>query len=239
MSNMIAQQTRDASQETWSWLRRLVLWVIWIGFVAYTLYLAPLDRPSTWEFGRQLLSLQWQAINAYLLAIFCLMGVWPLIYACLMFADGRMQPVRAWPCFVGANFAGIICLLPYLLFRRRNGLFQGEKDWWLEILDQRITGILLLLATIGLMAYALAVGDWPSFVQQFHTKAFTHLITLDFCLMGLIFPITTLFDDDMARRGIHNSKVFWSVALVPLFGPLLYLCFRPSLKQSRVENPSL
>jgi hypothetical protein len=47
--------------------------------------------------------------------------------------------------------------------------------------------------------------------------------------MSLIFPLTSLFDDDMARRGIQDGRIFWIVALIPLFGPLLYLCWRPSL----------
>ena len=227
---MIDQQTSGLDKE--HWVRRIILWLIWIGFVSYTLWLAPLDRPETWEIGRNLVTLQWQNINAYLLSIFWLMGVWPMIYACLMFADGRMQPFRAWTYFIGANFTGVICLLPYLLFRRRDASFEGNKDRWLEILDQRSTGFMLLLTAIGLIAYALMAGDWQAFVQQFQGQAFTHLITLDFCLMCLIFPITALFDDDMARRGIHSRLVFWCVALVPLFGPLLYLCWRPPLRSS-------
>lgn len=236
---MTSDQNCNSSQEHWA--RRTALWLIWVGFVCYTLWLAPLDRPETWEIGRRLVTLQWQDINAYLLAIFWLMGVWPMIYACLMFADGRMQPFRAWPYFVGSNFTGVICLLPYLLFRRRNASFEGNKDWWLEVLDQQRTGIMLLLTAIGLIAYALIAGDWQAFVQQFQRQAFTHLITLDFCLMCLIFPITTLLEDDMARRGVYSRSVFWRVALVPLFGPLLYLCWRPALpiaksSQSRIAT---
>jgi hypothetical protein len=50
--------------------------------------------------------------------------------------------------------------------------------------------------------------------------------------MCLIFPLTSLFDDDMARRGIHDSRIFWAVALIPLFGPLVYLCLRPLLPET-------
>jgi hypothetical protein len=230
-----SSQLRDSNTEHWA--RKTALWLIWIGFVCYTLWLAPLDRPETWEIARKLVTLQWQAINAYLLAIFWLMGVWPMIYACLMFADGRMQPFRAWTYFIGSNFTGVICLLPYLLFRRRCASFEGYKDNWLEILDQRTTGVMLLLAAIGLIAYALIVGNWQAFVQQFQTQAFTHLITLDFCLMCLVFPITTLFEDDMAKRGVYSRSVFWRVALVPLFGPLFYLCWRPALSTTRASHP--
>lgn len=230
----MAVKAKDLSKEHWA--RKMLLWLIWIAFVGYTLWLAPLDRPETWKIAQQLLTLQWQNINAYLLAIFWLMGVWPMIYACLLFADGRMQPFRAWPYFVGSNFTGVLCLLPYLLFRRRHASFKGYKDWWLETLDRRSTGVMLLLIASGSIVYALVVGDWQGFVQQFREQAFTHLITLDFCLMGLIFPITTLFEDDMIRRGIHRRLIFWIVAVVPLFGPLLYLCWRPSLPSAQASR---
>ncbi|MBD0343813.1 MAG: DUF2834 domain-containing protein [Coleofasciculus sp. Co-bin14] len=212
--------------------RKIVLFLIWIGFVGYTVWLAPLDQPDTWPLAQKLLTLQWTKVNAIIPAIFCLMGVWPMIYACLMFADGRMQNYRAWPYFLGSNFTGVICLMPYLIFRQRNQEFYGKKDKWLRILDRRSTGIALLVSTIGFLAYAAIAGDWGDYVQQFQTRHFVHLISLDFCLMCLIFPLTSLFDDDMARRGIHDSRIFWAVALIPLFGPLVYLCLRPLLPET-------
>ncbi|HEY9672182.1 MAG TPA: DUF2834 domain-containing protein [Waterburya sp.] len=213
-------------------VRKIILFLIWVGFVAYTLRLAPLDQPDTWPLVKKLLTFQWGEVNAILVAIFWLMGVWPMIYACLMFADGRMQNFRAWPYFLGSNFTGVMCLLPYLILRKPNQEFFGKKDKWLRILDQRSTGVFLLLSTIVLVSYAIVAGDWENYVQQFQTIHFVHLISLDFCCMGLIFPLTSLFDDDMARRGVQDSRIFWSVALVPLFGPLVYLCLRPSLLET-------
>ncbi|MBW4564321.1 MAG: DUF2834 domain-containing protein [Mojavia pulchra JT2-VF2] len=213
-------------------VRKLILWLIWLGFVAYTISVAPLDQPDTWSLGRDLLTFQWGRINAIILAIFWLMGIWPMIYACLMFVDGRMQNFRAWPYFIGSNFTGVICLLPYLIFRKSNQEFYGKKDKWLSILEQRSTGINLLFATICLLAYAGIAGNWEDYVQQFFSRPFVHLISLDFCLMCLIFPVTSLFDDDMARRGLKDSRIFWAVALIPLFGPLIYLCLRPSLPET-------
>ncbi|MBD2059098.1 DUF2834 domain-containing protein [Oculatella sp. FACHB-28] len=218
-------------------VRKAVLWMIWISFVAYTVWLAPLDRSYTWDVGYRLITFRWGEINAYLLSIFWLMGVWPLIYASLMLVDGRMQPFRVWPYFIGSNFTGVICLLPYLLLRQRNQTFNGTMDKWLAWLERRSTGVMLLFTAIALIAYALIVGDWADFVQQFQTRHFVHLISLDFCLMCLVFPITSLFDDDMARRGISNRAVFWAVALVPLFGPLFYLCWRSPL-QKTVSSPT-
>ncbi|WP_242055987.1 hypothetical protein [Nostoc flagelliforme] len=76
-------------------IRKTVLWIIWLGFVAYSILLAPVDQPDTWSLGWKLLTLQWEKLNAIIPTIFCLMGIWPMIYACLMFADGRMQNFRA------------------------------------------------------------------------------------------------------------------------------------------------
>ncbi len=126
--------------------------------------------------------------------------------------------------------------MPYLILRQPNQEFGGQKDKWLRILDRRSTGVSLLLTTIGLLAYAVLAGDWGDYVQLFQTRHFVHLISLDFCLMCLIFPLTSLFDDDMARRGLKDSRIFWAVALVPLFGPLVYLCLRPSLPETSAEK---
>ncbi|WP_197672415.1 MULTISPECIES: hypothetical protein [Fischerella] len=46
------------------------------------------------------LTFQYGQLNAIIPTIFWLMGVWPMIYGCLMFADGRMQNLRAWPYFI-------------------------------------------------------------------------------------------------------------------------------------------
>lgn len=210
-------------------VRKISLGTIWLSFVLYTIQLAPLDQPYTWEVARKLLTLQWSDLNAYIPAIFCLMGVWPMIYASLMFADGQMQTVRAWPSFLASNFTGVICLTPYLLMRRRNQDFDGPQTTLIRKLDQRSTGVTLLVVTLILIAYAALAGDWGDYVQQFQFRHFVHLISLDFFLMCLFFPLTDLFDDDMARRGVQNPYVYWAVALVPLFGPLLYLCLRPNL----------
>ena len=212
-------------------VRKVALFLIWITFVSYTVWLAPLDQADTWPLVKKLLTLQWGEVNAIIPAIFSLMGVWPMIYACLMFADGRMQNFRAWPYFLGSNGTGVICLMPYLILRQSNQEFYGKQDWLIRALDKRSTGVTLLLTAIACFAYAILAGDWGDYVQQFQTRAFVQLISLDFCLMCLIFPITSLFDDDMARRGIRDSRIFWAVALVPLFGPLLYLCFRPRLPE--------
>lgn len=215
-------------------VRKIILFLIWITFTTYTMLLAPLDQPDTWPLVQKLLTFQLAEVNAILVCIFWLMGVWPMIYACLMFADGKMQKVRAWPAWIGSNGMGIIGLTPYLLLRESNQEFDGKKNKLIKDLDKRSTGIALLLITLGLFAYALIAGNWSDYVQQFQTRAFVHLISLDFCLMCLISPITSLFEDDMARRGLKDRRIFWAVTLIPLFGALIYLCLRPPLPEAEI-----
>jgi hypothetical protein len=219
--------------------RKFLLWSIWLIFTGYTAWLAPLDQPDTWSLLQKLLTFQLGSINAYLVAIFWLMGVWPMIYACLMFVDGRMQQIPAWPYFLASNGSGVIGLIPYLGLRDRNQTFSGQKDRWLELLDSHRMGAVLSLTTAGLIAYALLVGDWGDFVHQWQTEPFVHLISLDFCLMCLVFPLTSLFNDDMARRDFNDARIFWIVALVPLFGPLAYLCVRPPLQNSVQDREAM
>ncbi|MFN6485131.1 MULTISPECIES: hypothetical protein [unclassified Nostoc] len=124
----------------------------------------------------------------------------------------------------------------YFIFRKSNQAFYGIKDRWLSIIEQRTTGVCLLVTTIILLSYAVLAGNWEDYTQQFFHRSFVHLISLDFCLMCLIFPVTSLFDDDMARRGIKDTRIFWIVALFPLFGSLLYLCLRPSLPETFLKE---
>jgi hypothetical protein len=64
-------------------------------------------------------------------------------------------------------------------------------------------------------------------MHQWQSNRFIHVMSLDFCLLCLLFP--ALLRDDMARRGLKNPQLFWLTALIPLFGPLIYLCVRPPL----------
>jgi hypothetical protein len=65
-------------------------------------------------------------------------------------------------------------------------------------------------------------------VQQWHTDRFIHVMSLDFCMLSLVFP--GLIKDDMARRGM-DDRDWWRFAL-PLWGALAYLIVRPRIVES-------
>ena len=207
--------------------KKIGFWLLWVGFVAYAFLLAPPDRPDTFELIKNLSTGQWEGINPLVVSLFNIMGVWPMIYSCLLFIDGRVQKIPAWP-FAALSFGvGAFALLPYLALRQPTTEFAGTKNFFLKLLDSRLTGVALTIGSAIIVAYGLVNGDWANFVQQWQTSRFIHVMSWDFCLLCLLFP--ALLGDDMARRGLKNSQLFWLTALIPLFGPLVYLCVRPPL----------
>ncbi len=207
-------------------VRKIAFGLLWLGLITYAFVLAPPDRPDTFDLIKNLSTGQWQGINPIVIALFNIMGIWPLIYSAVMFIDGRGQKIPAWP-FATASFAvGAFAILPYLALREANKQFVGQKNIFLKLLDSRVTGVLLFIGAAILVAYGLQ-GDWGDFVQQWQTDRFIHVMSLDFCLLSLLFP--TLLADDMARRGEKNPQIFWLFALIPLFGPLIYLSVRSPL----------
>jgi hypothetical protein len=214
-------------------LRKISFGLLWLGFTSYAFFFAPPDNFSeSFELIKNLSTGNWQGINPIIIALFNIMGIWPLIYSSILFVDGRGQKIRAWP-FATASFAvGAFALLPYLALREPNQDFVGNKNLFLKIFDSRITGILLTLGAGILFIYSLQ-GNWGDFIQQWQTSRFIHVMSLDFCMLSLLFP--ALLGDDMTRRGWKNNQLFWLFALIPLFGALIYLCVRPSVKEGDVE----
>jgi len=213
--------------------RKIAFWVLWLGFVVYAFVLAPPQQPDTFELIKNLSIAQWQGINPLVVSLFNLMGIWPLIYSAVLFIDGRGQKIPAWLFATGSFGVGAFALLPYLALREPNKSFFGKKNTFLKILDSRVTGFVLTIATVILVAYGLRGGDWGNFVQQWQTDRFIHVMSIDFCLLCLLFP--ALLTDDMARRGWKNPQFFWLIGFIPLFGPLIYLCLRPPLPEVNTE----
>ncbi len=214
---------------------KLGFWLIWTLFLVYSFGFAPPDRPDTLTLIQKLIAGDWQSTNAYIVSLFNLMGVFPCIYACLIASDGRGQKVPAW-IFSGLSFlVGAFALLPYFALREPNPTFSGKKNWNLKLLESRITGVLITAIALYFLVYGIANGNWSDFIQQWQTSRFIHVMSLDFCMLSLMFP--WLLSDDMERRGMEDDRFFTTVALIPLVGALIYLCLRsPLVESTAVEN---
>jgi hypothetical protein len=212
--------------------QKIILTLLWVGFVSYAFFLAPPDRPETFDLIMKLSTGKVEGINPLIVGLFNIMGVLPIAYSCLTFLDSRGQKIPAWLFTAGSFALGAFALMPYLIFRQPSPTFVGQKNWFLKILDSRITGIFVAVGAIALFAYGVTQGNWSDFVQQWQTSRFIHVMSLDFCMLSLLFPV--LLKDDMARRGMTDSRLFWAVALVPFFGAIAYLALRPpTLEQAQ------
>jgi len=216
-------------------LKKITFWLLWIGFGVYAFLLAPPDRPDTFELIQKLSTGEWENINPLIVSLFNIMGIWPVIYSCLLFFDGRGQKVPAWLFSTLSFGVGAFAILPYLGLRQSNPNFSGKKNFFLNIFDSRILGIILTLGTTILLIYGLKNGDWADFIQQWQSSRFIHVMSLDFCMLCLLFP--TLLEDDMSRRGMEKNLWYW-VALVPLLGPLIYLSVRSPLLVTDISEAS-
>jgi hypothetical protein len=202
---------------------------LWLGLIIYGFFLAPPNQPGNFELIKNLLAGEWKGINPAIVAAFNIMGFWPFIYGAVLFADGRSQKIPAWPFAILCIPVGSLAILPYLVLRETNQKFLGKKNLFLKILDARLLGIILTFTALILVIYGLVKGDWVNFLYQWSTNRLIHVTVLDFWLLHLTFP--EILGDDMARREWDNGILFWVFSVIPLFGPLLYLCLRPPLKE--------
>lgn len=133
--------------------RKLGFWLLWVSFITYAFLLAPPNQPDTAELIKNLSTGKWEGINPLVIALFNIMGIWPLIYSGLVFSDGREQKVPAWPFAAAAFGVGAFALLPYLGLREPNQEFTGPKNLFLKILDSRWLGVALTLSSLGLLGF--------------------------------------------------------------------------------------
>ncbi|MGB3511595.1 MAG: DUF2834 domain-containing protein [Microcoleaceae cyanobacterium] len=205
-------------------LKKIASWSLWIGFIVHVFFIAPPAQPDSVELIKNLSIGQWQDINPLVISLFSIMGIWPLIYSCLLLFDGRGQKVPAWLFSTLSFGVGAFAILPYLGLRKSYPEFSGKKNWLLNILDTPILAILLTVVTSIFLIYGLKNGDWENFIQQYQNSRFINIVTLDFGMLCVSFHI--LQADDMKRRGMKKYPLYW-LGLVPLLGPLIYLCVRP------------
>jgi hypothetical protein len=215
-------------------LRKIAFALLWLGFITYAFVFAPADQPDTFELIKNLSTGQWQGINPLVVALFNIMGVFPIIYSAVLFIDGRGQKIPAWLFAIPSFAVGAFAILPYLALREPNKQFTGKKDFFIKLLDSRFTGTALTLGTIILVAYGLQGGDWGNFVQQWQNSRFIHVMSLDFCVLSLVFP--ALVGDDIARRQVKNPQLLGLISFIPLFGSLIYLSVRPPLLEAEAVS---
>jgi hypothetical protein len=211
-------------------LAKIGFGLFWLVFMSYAVFLSPPDQPGELELLKDAFTGKLDGINPLVITVFYILVVWDLVYSTLVFADWRGQSWIAVLCAIGSFFVGSFTFLPYLVLRKPNPTLIGKNDLLLKLLGSRVVGILLTLAAGSILFYGLRYGDWTSFYQQWKTSRLINLTSLDALSLCILF--SAILGDDMKRRDWKNPQLFWLFALVPLFGPLAYLCTRPPLVES-------
>lgn len=221
------------------WSTSILLFGFFAGLMFYVFKLTPDQTPTRdMYFLQKLLNLKGDdgfRMNEVLVALWYIMGLWPLVYSMLLLPSGRSSKskVPVWPFLVLSCFGGAYALIPYFVLWKPPPPAVGEDEisrWPLNFLESKITAAILLAAGLGIITYAgLANGDtWKEFYQYFRESKFIHVTCLDFSLLSAFAPFW-VYNDMTARKWV--DKGFWllPVALIPLFGPSLYLLLRPPL----------
>jgi len=173
------------------------------------LLLSPSQRPDQTEWVLRLLTGDWAGEEASVVALFSLMGVWPMAMFALLAARLRRAPVPLWPFVLGSMALGAFVLLPGLAL----GSGSGPVARWQRWLGSRGLAAVLLVAALGLMGWAVVSGDPLAFVHVWRTEQFVHVMSHDFLVLWLTSVVVA-----HEQRVELGARWWWTA--VPLLGAL-------------------
>ncbi len=190
----------------------------WIALVAWAVLVAPAgdgldgDRVFRWFLLDD---------DPFPVAVFNLLGVWPLVYGAVLLRDPP-QRVPAWP-FVAASFVvGGFALLPYLALRRWGAPARAD----LGVIRRGWTGrpfaAVLLAAAAGLVGWALVAGDPAALAAHIATSPLASTMTADLTVVTVAF--WPLLADDARRHG-GPTWAAW-LGAIPIVGAPIWLLAR-------------
>ena len=207
---------------------KIFLGLIWLSWVIYAFTFAPTQQVADMAYIMQMMRMETEQVDASVIALFNLMGVWPMIMAAILLIDGRGQKIPAWPFLLGSCVLGNFILFPYIILRKANPHFDGRKTIGVRVADSKIFAMLIFLLANAMILLALLMGNVEAFKTTFAVNNLVNIMTFDFILFLFAFP--AILGDDMLRRGIDDRRQFWFHTLIPVLGPCLYLLVRPRLR---------
>ncbi|XP_020110050.1 uncharacterized protein LOC109725318 [Ananas comosus] len=192
------------------WTTSLLLFGLWAGLMYYVFRMAPDQTPyRDMYFLQKLLNLKGDdgfRMNEVLVALWYIMGLWPLVYSMLLIPTGRSSKTKipVWPFLVLSCVGGAYALIPYFVLWKPPPPpvnEDGVNRWPLNFLESRITAGVTLAAGLGLIAYAGFAGEdnWREFYQYLRESKFIHVTCIDFSLLYAFSPFW-VYNDMTARR---------------------------------------
>ncbi len=210
---------------------RLLFLAIWVFFLLYSFIWAPEDQR-----GLSFSDFKLDFVGPLAWSLFNLVGVFALLYAVILVLESRERFIPAWLFVLAALGFGMYALMPYFALRgvwKKNQ--KTKKTWFTKAIDSRTLGIILYNLTVVLLLFGIIAGsytgDWNNFATLFMESRFVHVMTIDFVLLCLFYPIVIW--DDMKRRNWKNNIAF-VIFCIPLLGGITYLIARPRLPDETI-----
>jgi len=143
-----------------------------------------------------------------------------MVYAVLVLDEAEAQPFPVWPFIILSFFMGGFIYLVYFGFREPSRVLRPQTKYQKRI-ETRKNMILLSLVCLSLVLYGLIYGDWSGYIASFQSNGLVHIMSIDFILISLLFPI--LVKDDMIRRDNYNTLDWAIYSFIPVLSALYYL----------------
>ena len=192
-------------------MTRVAVTVVWLLLVLEALWLAPPPRPDQSAWLWALIVGDWDQMEPWVVALFQLMGAWPLAMAAVLATQMRRRPIPLWPFALACMGLGAFVLLPGIAI----GGASRTSPGWVRVLRHPILLGILALITLTLVGVAAVVGDPAAYTHAFQTEQFVHVMTLDFVALWITSVI-------MARE--EGGR--WWLCAVPLLGALAWAATR-------------
>ncbi|MFD1019991.1 hypothetical protein [Thalassobacillus hwangdonensis] len=193
---------------------RAFLAIVWLAFIGYAVWFSP---EGNGPYLKQLLSMD--SPDPLLLAVFSLLGVFPMLYASLLL---RMDngAVPAWPFVAGSFFLGAFALLPYYIIASdQPKRTLRTPSWLLTIITSSVFLGLLTLAVLALVGYGVTTESFVVYQEAFQTSQFVHIMTIDFFVLYLLSIYGAYFH--VQQSGQRAASPF--LAIIPILGLIGYL----------------
>jgi len=200
-------------------ISRVLLLVVWLAFIVYALFFAPGAGGGEDPWLRPLLTLQ--ADEPSLLAMFSLLGLFPMAFACMLLRhDDRAVP--AWPFVILSFGLGVFALLPYYILT--SNTHAGSHDLrhpqgLRKATESPITHGILFTVTLLVMGWGLLLGDFGVYREAFGTSMLVNVMTLDFLLLTLL-SVYAIYTGSR-RRSLPQAMAL--LGLIPILGLLIYI----------------
>ncbi|EFN59243.1 hypothetical protein CHLNCDRAFT_138236 [Chlorella variabilis] len=177
-------------------------------------------------------------LNIIVQQLFLIMGVWPLVYTALLIPSGKSgNGVPAWPFITLSYVFGAFGLLPFMALWQPPKEppkvpaaaedLQGPGNLMQKGMESPLVAFLCLAGAVACVGQAALAGapQWNSYFKLLEESRFINVMTVDFLTLTALAPFWMA--NDAALRKWDNNSLVSILSVLPVFGPVIYLCLRP------------